>query len=128
MARARTAADSRQPPTVLVVEDEVVVRMMIADELRNAGFKVVEASNAREGLDLLRYNNNGVRVLFSDVRMPGSMDGAELARVVRTEFPSLKVVLTSGNSGPVDGADHHGFFPKPYRPAQVVKRLKALLD
>lgn len=127
MLRARTATDSKQPAAVLVVEDEVLVRMMIADELRNAGFKVIEASNAHEGLELLRYNKNGVRVIFTDVRMPGTLDGAQLARIVRTEFPSLKVVLTSGTAGPADRAPHDGFFRKPYRPAQVIKQLKALL-
>ena len=113
--------------TVLVVEDEVLVRMLVADELRKAGYIVIEASSAHEALDLLR-NGVDVRVIFSDVRMPGPMDGVGLARVVRSEFPMIKIVLTSGNLTPLDWAEHHGFFQKPYDAAKIIKHVKRLLD
>ena len=113
--------------TVLVVEDEVLVRMVVADELRKAGYTVIEASSAHEALDLLR-NGVDVRVIFSDVRMPGPMDGVGLARVVRSEFPMIKIVLTSGNLTPLDWAEHHGFFQKPYDAAKIIKHVKRLLD
>ena len=112
--------------TVLVVEDEVLVRMVVADELRNAGYTVIEASNAHEALDLLR-NSVDVRLIFSDVRMPGTMDGVGLARVVRSEFPMIKIVLTSANLTRFDWAEHDGFFQKPYDAAKIIKHIKTLL-
>jgi CheY-like chemotaxis protein len=80
---------SKVRDTILVVEDEVLVRMAIADNLRKARYAVIEASNAHEALDLLR-NGVDVRLIFSDVRMPGIIDGVALARIVRSEFPMVK--------------------------------------
>src|SRR5438874_384004 len=71
------------PTTILVVEDEVLVRMLIADQLRNAGYSVIEAADADEALALLAHTFN-VNVVLSDVQMPGSLDGAGLARIVRS--------------------------------------------
>jgi two-component system, response regulator PdtaR len=113
--------------TILVVEDEVLVRMVVADELRNAGYTVIEASDAHEALDLLR-NSVDVRLIFSDVRMPGTMDGVGLAGIVRSEFPMIKIVLTSANLTRLDLAKHDGFFPKPYDAAEIIKHIKTLLD
>lgn len=107
----------RERLTILVVEDQTFVRVMITDELRNAGFTVVETSNADEALVVLRHDSLDAHVLFSDVQMPGTIDGAELARLVRSEFPHLRVVLTSGIVKSIDGIEHDGFFPKPYQPA-----------
>jgi two-component system, response regulator PdtaR len=113
--------------TVLVVEDEVLVRMVIADNLRNARYIVIEASNAHEALDLL-HNGVDVRLIFSDVQMPGTMDGIALARIVRSEFPVIKIVLTSGNLTRLDGVEYDGFFPKPYDTDQIIKHINTLLD
>jgi CheY-like chemotaxis protein len=71
-----------QPLTVLVIEDEVLVRMVIADYLRECGFRVVEASTADEGMRVLKTNER-VDIVFSDVQMPGSLDGFELAQWLR---------------------------------------------
>ena len=90
---------------ILVVEDEVLVRMMIADELRNAGYTVLEASSADEALEVLRHTPK-VGLVFTDLRMPGSMDGAKFAGFVRSAYPVLKIVLTSGESAAVDLAEH----------------------
>ena len=113
--------------TILVVEDEVLVRMMIADELRNAGYTVLEAPNADEALEVLRHTSK-VALVFTDLRMPGSMDGAKFAGFVRSTHPALKIVLTSGESTAVDLAEHDGFFPKPYDRAKVIQHIAALLD
>jgi CheY-like chemotaxis protein len=94
---------------ILVVEDEVLVRMAIADNLRGAGFTVFEASNAHEALEVLRHSSD-VRLVFSDIRMPGSMDGAKFAGLIRSEYPTIKIVLTSGHLVAVDWAAHDGFF------------------
>ena len=114
--------------TILLVEDEVLVRMAIADALRDAGYMVIEASNAYEAMQVLHHNSVDVRLLLSDVRMPGAMDGAELAREVRSQFPLIKIVLTSGHLRKPDWTEHDGFFPKPYDTATIVSHIKTLLD
>jgi CheY-like chemotaxis protein len=130
------AAARRKPSTeyrskgrgaVLVVEDEVLVRMVIADNLRNAHYTVVEASNAHQALELL-HNGVDVRLIVSDVQMPGTMDGIALARIVRSEFPLIKIVLTSGNLTRLDWPEYDGFFPKPCDMGQMIKRIDTLLD
>jgi CheY-like chemotaxis protein len=115
------------PATILVVEDEVLVRMLIADQLRNAGYSVIEAADADEALALLAHTFN-VRLVLSDVQMPGSMDGIGLARALRSAYPSVKVLLASGKAAMLDEVQHDGFFPKPYDVAQIVNRIEALID
>lgn len=114
-------------PTVLVVEDEVLIRFVIADELRSSGLSVVEAANADEALTVLR-SSAPVDLLFTDIRMPGSIDGLALAALVRTTHPELKIIIASAHS-PVwpsrDIAD--AFFSKPYDPVGVVSQIKKLL-
>jgi CheY-like chemotaxis protein len=113
--------------TVLVVEDEVLVRLMIAEELRSAGFQVIEAADADEALAVLAHIAD-VSVIFSDVRMPGSMDGLELAKKVRADFPEIRIVLASGNVAAVTSVDHDGFFLKPYETDQIINLIKTLVD
>jgi CheY-like chemotaxis protein len=115
------------PATILVVEDEVLVRMLIADQLRNAGYSVIEAADADEALALLAHTFN-VRLVLSDVQMPGSMDGIGLARALRSAYPSVKILLASGKAAMLDEVQHDGFFPKPYDVAQIVNRIEALID
>lgn len=80
----------------MVVEDEVLIRLAISEDLREAGFKVVEAGTADQALGYLTVNPP-VAVVFSDVRVPGSMNGVEFMRVVQARFPAIKVLLTSGH-------------------------------
>jgi CheY-like chemotaxis protein len=105
-----------EPLCILVVEDEVIIRATTAAALRKAGFVVLEATNAH---DALSYFGAGVRIdgVFSDVELPGSLDGLELVRRLRTEHPDLPIVLTSG--GRQFELDML-FFPKPYSVAEVV--------
>ena len=112
---------------LIVVEDEVMVRIVLADALRNAGYTVIEASTANEALEVLRSVGVDVRLVFSDVRMPGTMDGIGLAHAVRSEFPTIKIVLTSGNATDLDLVDHDGFFPKPHSATKIVRYVKTLL-
>jgi CheY-like chemotaxis protein len=98
---------------VLLVEDEVVVRALLADELRAAALTVIEAANADEAWAYLQSGGRA-DLMLSDVRMPGSMDGIELRRRVRAEFPAIKIVITSGNVGPVIPGEVDAFLPKPY--------------
>src|SRR5437870_1162727 len=82
-------------PTVLVVEDEVLVRLMIADELRRQGLDVVEACTADEAISVLQSSVK-VNLLLTDIQMPGQLDGLALAALVHRGFPRIKVVVASG--------------------------------
>ncbi|HTU12142.1 MAG TPA: response regulator [Allosphingosinicella sp.] len=81
--------------TILIVEDEALVRMHGIDILEEAGFDVLEAADADEALVIL--GNGQVHVLFSDIDMPGSMDGLDLARIVCRRWPEVQLLLTSGH-------------------------------
>jgi CheY-like chemotaxis protein len=118
------------PPVILVVEDEVLVRSIVAAYLRERGFDVIEASGADEAIRVLQA---GVRVdiVFSDVNMPGSMDGFGLAQWVRRERPWLKVILTSGAARPAGAAgdlcETGPVLAKPYDHAELEQHIRALL-
>ncbi len=98
---------------VLLVDDEPTVRMIACDGLEDAGFNVVEATNAHEAMAILLARSD-VGVLFTDVDMPGELDGLDLADLVHTRWPAIKLVITSGRSlsraVPVNGR----FIAKPY--------------
>lgn len=112
---------------VLVVEDESLLRMDSAEMIEEAGFEVVQAGNADEAIVILRMRSD-IRVVFTDIQMPGSMDGLKLARFVRDRWPPIKIVATSGLVAVGDGDLPDGgiFLPKPYRSEQVVATLRAL--
>lgn len=114
------------PPTILVVEDEPLILIAVADELREAGFSVLEAWNAAEAIRLLEANAN-VRVLFTDIDMPGSMDGLALAAVVRERWPPVRIIVTSGKRIPEIEALPMGsaFIAKPYMPNAVVEAVRS---
>src|ERR1700748_1340895 len=80
---------------VLVVEDEMVLRMRAVEIVRDAGFTAIEAINADEALTILESRSD-ISLLFSDVQMPGSMDGLKLAYAVHERWPSIKIILVSG--------------------------------
>ena len=87
---------SNGPPVILVVEDEGLVRMAAADDLVEAGFKVIEAANADQAIQMLEAHPE-ITILFTDIDMPGSMDGPKLAAAVRDRWPPLKIIVTSGH-------------------------------
>jgi len=111
---------------VLVVEDEPFVRMIAAEGLEDAGFNVIEAATADEALRILSSRDD-VGVLFTDVNMPGSVDGVELARLVHERWPALRIVITSGKDRPAVPDDGR-FLPKPYRPGQVARVIEQLIS
>ena len=106
---------------VLVVDDEVFVRMLVADVLDEADFEVIEAANAQAALKRLELAQD-VRVLFTDINMPPGMDGLELARRVHAQWPQIGLVVTSGYERPSNDqiADGGLFLPKPFRPETVI--------
>ena len=115
-----------EKPCVLVVEDEFLVRYGISDELREAGFRVVEANNADEAWKYLTAGGCA-DLIFSDVQMPGTMNGIELARRARTEFPAIPLILTSGNTDPKTIGGIAPFVHKPYRTGEVISLIAETL-
>jgi len=114
-------------PSVLVIEDEPLIRMTVADDLRDAGFRVLEAANAAEALQVLNTDAS-IRAIFTDIDMPGDLDGLQLAWIVRDRWPPIEIVITSGNRK-VDITDMPGgalFFPKPYAHQPVIDALTRL--
>jgi CheY-like chemotaxis protein len=117
--------DELQPASplarILIVEDEVLTRMALAENLRDAGYSVVEASSAD---DAMAYLNTGSQIdlVFADIQMPGSMDGLELARRLRVERPSLPVILSSAGTARIAN-----FITKPYRMEQVLSIISKAL-
>ncbi|WP_354311695.1 response regulator [Sphingomonas trueperi] len=105
--------------TVLVVEDETFVRMIAADMLEEGGFRVVEAGDASEALELLERHQ--VAVVFTDINMPGLIDGLQLAGIVAERYPHVKVIITSGRQWLGSDAlpSDCVFLPKPYRSAEL---------
>jgi CheY-like chemotaxis protein len=114
--------------TVLIVEDEALIRLMIAEALREAGFEVVEAASADEALEIMR-SRPAVDLVFADVRMPGTMDGVALVRLLRETRPNVKLVVASAYSPDWPSPNLvDAFIGKPYEVARAVDRIKALLS
>jgi CheY-like chemotaxis protein len=125
LASSRHSSPAPQTQTVLVVEDEELVRETISAELRDAGFVVLEAGTAEQGLDVLEEMPVGV--LFTDIRLPGKVDGWELAERARSLHPDLPVIYATGYS-----AEHPRLVPdsiflrKPYLPSAVIAAITKL--
>jgi CheY-like chemotaxis protein len=102
------------PLGVLLVEDDALIRTLLAEELRSHGLSVVEASDADEAWAYLQTGGH-VDLVFSDVTMPGMMNGIELVRRVKAQYPQMKTIVTSGYAGPVNISDVGVFLLKPYR-------------
>jgi DNA-binding NtrC family response regulator len=122
------AATIATKPSVLLVEDEFLLRVFFADHLREAGFIVIEAFNGDEAMALLK-GGVGVDLVFTDVRMPGSIDGIGLLRFVLEDRPGTPVIVTSGHFEPALAEESGAlmFLPKPCDLDVVVHALKAAL-
>lgn len=111
-------------PLVLVVEDEILVRLTAAAGLEDAGFTVIEADDAAQAIEILN-SRDGICAVFTDVNMPGSLDGVDLAQLVHDRWPDVRILVTTGGAdlsgGLPDGAE---FVPKPYHAEQVAARLR----
>jgi DNA-binding NtrC family response regulator len=124
-----STAENR-PPVILIVEDEILVRMFAGDILtEDAGYRVIEAVNADEALALLESRHD-VRLVFTDVNMPGALDGFALARIVNMRLPGVRVIVTSGHAKPNAGDLTEGtrFLPKPYAPSALIAMVQEMLD
>jgi two-component system, response regulator PdtaR len=109
--------------TVLVVEDEAILRDMIAEELEDAGFTVVIAMNADHAISILE-NRLDIHLVFTDIDMPGSMNGLKLAAAVRDRWPPIHIIITTGKARPLDIPANALFIPKPYLGENVVAAMK----
>jgi CheY-like chemotaxis protein len=119
--------DGRRP-VILVVEDEFLLRMDAAEMVAAAGFAVVEAANADEAIEILETRSD-IAVVFTDIQMPGTMDGLRLARAVRGRWPPIKIVATSGHLtvAETDLPEGGRFLPKPYSAVDVTCVLREVI-
>jgi DNA-binding NtrC family response regulator len=117
------------PKEVLVVEDEPMIRMVAADALADGGIMAWEAGDASEALEVLDQHPR-IGVVFTDVNMPGDVDGLGLAHEVSVIRPDVKVIVTSGARAVPDAdlPDHGTFLPKPYLTDQLVSLVTEKLD
>ena len=117
-------------PLILIVEDDDVTRMDAAVMVREAGYRVLEAANADDAIAFLE-SNLPIAVMFTDIEMPGSIDGQRLAHAVRDRWPPIHIVATSGHFDlPSFGVlpDGAWFLPKPYLHAAVTRTLNDILS
>lgn len=123
-AKARDLILTEDTPTVLVVEDEPLIRMAAVDLVHDAGLKALEAANADHAIRILEARKD-IRIVFTDVDMPGTMDGLKLAHHVRKRWPLILLIIASGKSI-LDEADLPSdvqLFPKPYEHERITATL-----
>jgi CheY-like chemotaxis protein len=120
-----TGENRAKTPAILIVEDELLVRLCAVDTVAAAGFEVIEASSADEAIRILECRND-IRVVFTDIHMPGSMDGLKLAHAVRDRWPPIKIIVTSGRQLVTkdDLPEGGRFFAKPYDPTEICRALR----
>ena len=119
----------QNPNTViLVVEDEVLIRMDVVDQLGALGYRLIEAANGQEALDALS-DGSAINILFTDVHMPGDLDGVMLAREVSQRRPEIGIIVTSGSASLSADSLPEGsrFYPKPYVSATVHTAIQEML-
>ena len=120
---------SRLPFIVLVVEDEMMLRMKVVDMVEDAGYIPVEAVDADEAMAVLQSRND-IALMLTDVQMPGSMNGLELAHAVHERWPPIKIILASGqlklsaSEIPLDSR----FFGKPLQSAEIIAEMREMLS
>ena len=123
-----SSSPNESSTNVLVVEDEMVLRMRAVDIVEDAGFTAVEAVNADEALSILESRSD-ISLLFSDIQMPGSMDGLKLAHAVHDRWPSIKIILVSGQVklSDADKPADSRFFGKPLEVKQMIAELQEMV-
>jgi CheY-like chemotaxis protein len=123
---ASTSDSPERPLVVVIAEDEPLLRTVAVGFLEEAGFVTLEAENAAAALDLFRSHAQGIDVLFTDIRMPGGMDGLELAHRVRQRWPWIAIIISSGNIFVTRDQLPEGacFLPKPYDMDQIIDVIR----
>ena len=117
----------KKRPAVLVVEDEPLIRMEAVDMIADAGFRVYDAASADAAIALMELHDD-IGILFTDIDMPGSMDGIKLAAYVRDRWPPVAIVIASGivDYENMELPEGSTFFPKPYLTDQITKALTTI--
>jgi CheY-like chemotaxis protein len=120
-------AAERSESLVLVVEDEFLIRMQTVAMIEQAGYNVVEACNADEAIAILEMRED-IRIVVTDIEMPGSMDGIKLARAIRDRWPPVELIVTSGRYRvrTDELPSRAKFMPKPYAPDVLVTAIRTL--
>jgi DNA-binding NtrC family response regulator len=115
--------------TILIVEDEVLIRMSSAATLEDAGFHILEAGSGAEALVMI-VAHDGIDVLMTDVRLPGEMDGLDLVALVHRSHPDIRSIVVSGNASAEAACDAGaiGFLPKPYMAHTLVRAVNDLIQ
>jgi len=129
-SRSKRVAVQANSETILVVEPDIFVRMVISDYLRECGYKVIEAISSDEAVTVLGTDRK-VDAVFSEVKLKGTMDGFALAQWVRANRPQVEVILTTGVKMAAKKAGElceEGPLDKPYHPQELVQRLKRLFN
>ena len=108
---------------ILIVEDEPIVRLEAMETLVGAGFDVIDAANADEAMEILEARRD-IRVVVTDIQMPGSMDGLKLAACVRDRWPPIHIIITTGNARPREIPANALFIPKPYIGRTVIDAMR----
>lgn len=116
-----------QRPVILVVEDELFLRLNAVEMIEAAGFTAVAAANADEAIEILESRND-IRVVFTDIQMPGAMDGLKLAQAVRGRWPPIEIIATSGHVAvsEADLPERGRFVAKPYSATELAQALTEL--
>lgn len=119
--------NQRPAATVLVVEDEELLRIFAVQLVEDAGFQALEAVNADHAIAILEKRSD-ISLLLTDIHMPGSMDGLKLAHAVRHRWPPIKIIIVSGQVHLTEDDMPTGsrFFRKPYEPTEVVSELRSM--
>ena len=119
---------SGKRPVVLIVEDEVLIRMEAVEAIEASGFDVIEAANADQAITILEQRSD-IRLIFTDVQMPGSMDGLKLAYFVKDRWPPIKIVATSGYAKVRESDLPAGsrFLSKPYAATEITNAIGQLI-
>jgi DNA-binding response OmpR family regulator len=133
MAQPKALFDTdTRTPTILIVDDEALIRSMLSDYLQECGFKVLESSNADEAILIIEQGDVIIDLVFSDVSMPGSMDGFGLAQWIRANRPGLSIILASGDAKKVTSAielcENEPFMTKPYHLSAVVAKIRETIE
>jgi CheY-like chemotaxis protein len=122
------AVADRPAPVILIVEDDPFLRMLAVEFVNEAGFDTLEACDADQAIAILESNSK-ITLLFTDINMPGSMDGLELARVVNNRWPVVAILIASGHAllQQADLPPNGRFLRKPYRAAAMIADLHSLV-
>jgi CheY-like chemotaxis protein len=117
-----------KPPGILIVEDETLIRMNAIEMIESDGFEVIEATGADDAILILEQRSD-IRLIFTDIDMPGSMDGLKLAHFVKGRWPPIKIIATSGHAKITESDLPEGsrFLAKPYAAATVISAIHQLI-